>query len=261
MTAKLIKHEYLRTRGIVSLILGIALVAGLGGILLAWLNIPMISQFGMVLTVLSIVLVIPAVQLFLGLNYWLTSYRDQGYFTQMLPVRGATIYRAKLAWGMLVTIAALAVAAVNFFLALFVLDLSSIVGQIWQRATESLTLWAWVAIIALAVSYLFYLLISLYFMATIGSLEPLNRWGIGGPIVVGIITYTVIQILTLLCILLIPLGAAIKDATVELQFYSLGSLFTSVDFAPVGWIPLMIIVPIVMSVWTAISWNKGASLN
>ena len=106
MTTTLLKHEWLRTRGALGMYFGITVLVGLLGSLLGASGWSVLSVLGLLLAFLAVLVLVPGVQLLLVADYWRSGYGRTGYFTQSIPVRGATIFRAKLLWAVLVSLAA-----------------------------------------------------------------------------------------------------------------------------------------------------------
>src|SRR5699024_4791778 len=106
-TTTLLKHEWLRTRGPLATLFGLIALVGVLGSLLGASGWPLSSALGLAAGMLAAVVAVPAVQLALAADYWRSGYGRTGYFTHSIPVRGARIFRAKLAWTMLASLAAI----------------------------------------------------------------------------------------------------------------------------------------------------------
>lgn len=262
MTSKLMKHEYLRTRSVILIIWAACAAIALVGSLMVLLNVPGVSALGIFFGVLAIVALLPGTQLYLGIEYWLTSYRRQGYFTQTLPIPGQRIYRAKLLWGALVSVASLVLTLLLAWIMTAVTRTLDTVINTFRTAFQSIPWWMLVMLALVLVTYLFNLLITLYFGASLGSVEPLNRWGIGGPVLVIAAVYFTTQILTVVTTFAIPLAAGMGPDGAQLQTFSLTDLFTveQANYVPIGSFPVILLLPLVMIWWTARCWKKGASL-
>src|SRR5699024_8617700 len=111
MTTTLLKHEWLRTRGVLGMFFGVVVLVGILGSLLAVTGWAVLSLLGLLLGVLAVLVIVPGVQLLLAADYWRSGYGRTGYFTQSIPVRGSTIFWAKLVWAVLVSLAAVVVTA------------------------------------------------------------------------------------------------------------------------------------------------------
>src|SRR5699024_35743 len=112
MTTTLLKHEWLRTRGTLGMLFGILALVVILGALLAATGWPLLSELGVLLAMLGLFVLVPAAQLLLTADYWRSGYGRTGYFTHSIPARGATIFRAKLAWAIIASFAALVLTVV-----------------------------------------------------------------------------------------------------------------------------------------------------
>lgn len=112
MTTTLLKHEWLRTRGTLGMLFGILALVVILGALLAATGWPLLSELGVLLAMLGLFVLVPATQLLLTADYWRSGYGRTGYFTHSIPARGATIFRAKLAWAIIASFAALVLTVV-----------------------------------------------------------------------------------------------------------------------------------------------------
>lgn len=271
MTAKLLKHEYLRTRKpIVGAWLGAACLI-LVGCLMAWTGWIGLSTLGFMMVILAVFVLMPAVQLYLGIDYWTSSYRRTGYFTQSLPIKGATIFWVKLLWATIVSVATFLVTSL---LALFAFPVISrimggesvngwaLLGQVWQRLAELMPWWAIILAVLFGFVLLMTLVVQLFFVASIGSKEPMNRWGIGGPILVMVVLYFAQQFINFIAIIAIPIGLEMDPLgfvnTSFLQALMADSEMLNV--MPFGFVPVMVIIPALLLWRTVVSWRKKVAL-
>lgn len=124
---------------------------------------------------------------------------------------------------------------------------------------------AWLIVVAVLVIVLFYLgwSIQLFFAASRGSDEPLNRHGAGGPALVFVVLYVVAQALSMVGMLALPLAI---DPTAEgdLGIIAIDAV-ASMGASDTGYMPLGFILPMALiaayCLWrTARSWNRRVSL-
>ena len=87
----LLKHEFLRTKGMLAVVAGAAFLLALAGTLLAATGVPVLASVGLVVALAAVLGLVPAAQLALAVAYWRSSYGRTGYLTQTLPVRGSTV--------------------------------------------------------------------------------------------------------------------------------------------------------------------------
>ena len=270
MITTLMKHEWLRTRGLLGTIGAIVLVLVAAGTALTATGWPGISLIGMLMVVVPLVALVPAAQIALTIHYWQSSYSRTGYFTQSLPVRGPTIYAAKLLWALLISFAGL-LASVGLLLAAWPVlagqlgaerNPFSIIQQMWSSGAAVASTPLLLAGIALFVGMLLVWPIQYFFAASVGSETPLNRLGLGGPVVVFLGLYLASQVLTFLGIAALPWGIGMTDGQLGVVQWSVfaemaaGSASTN-DIMPIGFVPVILLVCLVRSVH---SWRSKVSL-
>ncbi len=271
MVGTLITHEYLRTRSWLAVVFGVATLLTVMGTLMAYTPWAFIQILGFVLSFVAVAAFLFVVQLGLAYDYWRSSYSKTGYFTQSLPVKGSTVYGAKLLWGSIVTMVAL---IWNMVMAVPVVfggaqalgegttwaELMRGLGAMWEAAP----LWWWVVIAVLCVALAVSGLAQYYFAASMGSEARMNRLGIGGPIIVWFLLYVVMQILLVVGIVAVPLGLGEGTdgnlAVMSANFLEMMMVNESPDILPLGFFPVLIIVSAVLIWRTVVSWNRKVSL-
>lgn len=273
MTATLLKHEWLRTRSMLGAIAGIAVVLAALGSLLAATRWPLISTIGAYAVTVTIAGLVPAVQLALAADYWRSSYGRTGYFTQTLPVSGPTIFRAKLLWAWTATLGAIVAVLVLGALAwpgtargMGHAELNPFVAfaDFWSGILETAAVWQVIVglIIALALGVLIWP-VQYYFAVSIGSEEPLNRLGAGGPVLMWLAVYVAAQVVALAGLLVVPLGIGATDGGLGIVGYAPLSELTSgnpEDVMPLGIIPALALVAALCLWRTVCSWRSRVSL-
>ncbi|MDN5763525.1 MAG: hypothetical protein L0H41_14580 [Microlunatus sp.] len=271
MVGTLIKHEFLRTRRWLGVVFGIVTLVTLVGALTAWTGWPLISQLGVGLSFIGVGAFLMIVQVGLAWDYWRSSYSKTGYFTQSLPVKGATIYWSKLLWGCAVTMAAIVwnlVLALVAYLgtagSLGVADplrqLRETLGLIFDVASPLTVLGIAVGIVILFLGGL----AQYYFAASIGSESRMNRLGIGGPVLVWLGLYMVMQVLLFLGIIAVPVALGIGPdgglAVVSMNFLEAMVHNQNADAMPLGFVPVLPLVTAALIWRTVVSWNAKVSL-
>lgn len=271
MVATLIKHEAIRTKTLLAVIFAAATLATLFGALTTAVGLPVISNFGVLLAFGGAIALVPAVQLALGIDYWRTGYRRIGYFTQTLPVSGQAIYWSKLAWAVIAVIAAAVWALVLGAIAFMgtAVQAGNTPFSVFTRAADVVTSaagvapwWVWVAAVPLAVVMLVYTVLQYFFAASIGSEKPLNSLGIGGPIIVWFALYIALEIIMVASVLL-PVGITADGGT--LNFTSINYLQAmlhdnNIESMPIGYLPALVIVGVLLVWRSVVSWKKKVSL-
>lgn len=271
MVRTLIKHEVLRTKGLLATIFGAALLLAVVGALTAATQWPLVAQFGLIVGMVGTAGILPAAQLGLAIEYWTSGYRRVGYFTQTLPVKGSTIYGARLLWGLVVVIAALLWAGllgiITFMgsaasLGRAPLDVFGIIADTAAGIAAVMPWWGWIVSPLLVVLFLMFNLLQYYFAASIGSERRFNSMGIGGPILVWLLLYVVAQVV-ILAFMLLPVGIGVEGGSVALVTENYVAMMLA-DDAP-GSVPAGIVLGFVtmavLLVWrTAISWDRKVTL-
>jgi hypothetical protein len=268
---RLLKHEFVRTWPMLGLAGGVAVLVALAGALLGATGWPVLATFGTVLTVMAAFALVPVVQILLAVQYWQSSYGRTGYLTQTLPLKGATIYWAKMLWAWLVSIVGTAV-SVGIGLGASRLtalgDAGPLVVEVslreaWNQLQEVAPGWGTVALVA---AFLMMILIwptQYFFAASIGSQAPMNRLGAGGPVLVWLGLYVVVQVLTFVSFAAVPLAVGMQDGTlafVRFDVFAEMAAGTSPQVMPVGFVPALLLVAGACLVWTVHSWKRRVSL-
>ena len=273
MTATLLKHEWLRTRGLLGALAGIGLLVTALGMALGASGWPGLSQLGLVIGAVAIAAFAPGLQLVLAADYYRSSYARTGYFTHSLPIRGGRIYAAKLTWATVVTIAALLVtvvlAGIFWQVAATTLELErdvlTVVADLWETlsAVASPGMLA-IGVLAFLAMYLMWP-IQYFFAVSIGAERPLSGWGLGGPVLAFVVLYLVGQVLSLAGMFVFPIGIGTVDGSLGVTSYSLieqmrlGETRTT-DIMPIGFLPALLLLTAVCLWRTVRSWNHKISL-
>lgn len=274
MMTILLTHEWKRTRSLLLAATGIAALVTAVGSLVSATGWPVVSFLGSLLAIVVTALYVPAIQVLLAVDYWLSSYSRTGYFTQTLPVRGGTIFGAKLLYCLAVTVVGL---LITLMLAAIAWTGQAVMagesanpfaaaGRIWSQIVDV----ASPGVIALAIVLLLFSygawLVQMLFAASIGSESRFNRMGLAGPVVVFIGVYVVLQVLLFVSILVVPLGIGpVADGLGITRIDLLGEVLTDPassggDVMPLGFIPPLVVVTGYCLWRTVRSWNRKVSL-
>lgn len=270
----LLKHEFLRTRNMLALVAGVAVLVALAGTLLAATGWPGLTPLGLAAGVAAVVGLVPATQLALAVAYWRSSYGRTGYLTQTLPVKSSTIYWAKMLWAWLVSLVG---AAISLGIALAASPLVARGAGAEPGSVLSSLREGWAALydvagaggVAAAIAALVLLILvwptQYFFAASIGSQAPLNRMGVGGPVVVWLGLYVATQVLTFASFAAVPLAVGMDGGRLALVRFNLFEEMTvgvnaSADVMPVGFFPALLLVTVVCLGWSVRSWNRRVSL-
>ena len=273
MIQTLMKHEWLRTRGVLATIGGIALLLVAAGTALTATGWPGISLVGMLMVVVALVALVPALQIALTIHFWQSSFSRTGYFTQSLPVRGSTIFAAKLLWALLISLAGLLVTVGLLLAAWPVLagrlgadrNPFTLIGQMWSSGASVASTPLLVAGIVMFVAMILVWPIQYFFAASVGSETPLNRLGLGGPVVVFLGLYLASQVLIFVGIAALPWGIGLADGQLGVVRWSVLSEMTvgadsRNDIMPIGFLPVILLVSLGCLLRTVHSWRSRVSL-
>ncbi|WP_125106876.1 hypothetical protein [Gulosibacter massiliensis] len=273
MIATLLKHEFLRTRTLLGLLFGGGLAIVSLSTLFALMKWPVLSELGVALGLVITFVMLPATQIALAVDYWRSSYRQQGYFTQSIPVKGSTIFWSKTLWTWLASLVAMTVTVISA--AIFWTAFGPMVGFSGNPFTalgDALHFVAQYAstgmVVGLLIAFVLQMLVwpvQYFFCVSIGSEAPLNRLGKGGPIVTLIAFYLVTQFITTLFIMFMPIGLGIEGGS--LAFVDFDTNFLDAfagngndDVMPLGFVPALAIIAAVCLWRTHYSWNHKVSL-
>lgn len=271
MNTTLLKHEWLRTRGTLGTVVGIVVLITVLAGLLALTDWPLISDVGLVLGIAAILLLAPGLQLILVADYWRSSYGRTGYFTQSLPVRGSTIYTAKLIWALLVTLAALVVTLA--LIAVLWIPMAESMGANpnpflalrdgWVFASEVAPTWMIIGGILLFLAMYLIWPIQYYFSVSVGHEAPMHRFGVGGPILIFVLVYVAVQVAYTVGSLALPFGVGLQEGQlgiVSSNFLTDLTAGSPSEVMPLGFLPPMLLI-VGICLWrTMRSWNRKVSL-
>lgn len=273
MIRTLLKHEAIRTRGMLLAIGGVAAAMGAVGAILGWTGWPVIAHFGMFIGFAGAIALVPALQLAQGIDYWRSSYGRVGYFTQTLPVRGSRTYWAKLLWALVVLLLAVVLAIGIGFVALLGsagplgIDagaLPSMIVDFFADVIATAPWWVVAGVPLLLLAMLALNTVMLFCAASVGSEQRMHPLGWGGPVLVWIALYIAMQVAMFVMILAVPFGLTIDDAggfgVVGVDLLGAMVRGTGVQLVPLGFVPaLLLIIPPML--WrTARSWERKVSL-
>ncbi|HIZ37006.1 MAG TPA: hypothetical protein H9815_14630 [Candidatus Ruania gallistercoris] len=270
----LLKHEFLRTKGMLAVVAGAAFLLALAGTLLAATGVPVLASVGLVVALAAVLGLVPAAQLALAVAYWRSSYGRTGYLTQTLPVRGSTIFWAKTIWAWMVSLvgAGLSVAMVLAAAPLVTRGIGAEPGSVlttlqegWATLNEVTGTWGVVAALAAMALMILIWPTHYFFAASIGSQAPLNRMGVAGPVVVWLGLYVATQVVTFGSFAAIPVAVGMTGDQLGFVRFQLfeemtAGVNTSAEVMPVGFLPALLLVTVVCLVWSVRSWNRRVSL-
>lgn len=273
MMITLMKHEWLRTRSLIGAVLALATLVTILSALLTATGWPVLSSLALGVGAVTLVILAPAVQIALTADYWRSSYGHTGYFTHAIPVRGSTIYAAKLLWVLVMTVAALV--ATGLLAAVFWLGAArpleadpnffAVVGDLLRPVLHSAPVGLLIVGLVLFIGSYFIWPIQYYFSISLGSEQGLNRLGFGGPVLVFMGLYLVSQVLALVGMLAIPFGLNLQEGDLGIVRFNLLSelttgVTTSTEMMPLGFLPALLLLAGACLWRTVHSWNRRVAL-
>ncbi|HLS26919.1 MAG TPA: hypothetical protein VK063_13735 [Beutenbergiaceae bacterium] len=269
----LLKHEALRTRGMLGIGAGLLALLVLLGTVLSATRWPILAPLGIVFGAVALGVLAPVLQLLLTADYYRSSYSRTGYFTHALPIRGGKIYAAKVIWASIVTIAAL---AVSLLLAgIYWVGLATFLGADRNPFTAAAGLWDSITAVTstgLLISGAVFILamylvwpVQYFFAVSRGSEMPLNRWGVGGPVLIFVILYVASQLAGMIGLFVLPFGLAMQDGSLGFVPYSLLDDLRlggggAEEIMPLGFLPALLLLSVYCLWRTVRSWNRKVSL-
>lgn len=211
MIGTLFAQEFRTSRRTLLPAVGIMLVAILVCFGAAALRVPFVDGFAFGLGIGVTLVFTPVVLAVLVANYWRTMYGAEGYFTMTLPVRGRTLYAAKVLHGLVVSLAALAITLGGLVLAAIAFALMKGQGALDFLREALATLdprMGWFVGGALVLQLVFSVIAGATMMS-VGAEGRFSHLGFGAPVIGTIILYFVMQLVNLAALLFIPLGVRV----------------------------------------------------
>lgn len=273
-TMTLLKHEWLRTRGQLGTLVGTIALIGVLGSLLGAAGWPLLSELGLAAGMLAAVVAVPAVQLALTADYWRSSYGRTGYFTHSIPVRGSRVFWAKLAWAMLASLAAIVLTLVLALLAWWANSRRSggtspsfsLLSDAWATVTSVTPGWMIVAGLALMLAWVLVWPVYYYFSVSVGHEWRLAGLGAGGPVVVFVLVYLATQAVSVLGMIVLPIGVGEADGETlgfvrfDLLSEMAAGASASNNVVPIGFVVSLAVLAAFCLWRTARSWDRKVDL-
>lgn len=272
MTTTLLKHEWLRTRGALGMFFGVVVLVGILGSLLGVTGWAVLSMLGLLLGVLAVLAVVPGVQLLLAADYWRSGYGRTGYFTQSIPVRGSTIFWAKLLWAVVVTVVAMVLTLALGWLVWWAVAVNGdftrptpeVIGSVVEALFDVAPVWMIIAGAVLVPVWVMTASVYYYFSVSVGHESRLASLGIGGPIVVFVVLYVCTQILSLLAMVVIPFGLGSDGERVAVVPFNLLEEMSTASgtgsVMPLGFVVMLLLLAVFCLWRTVRSWNHKVAL-
>lgn len=208
MIGTLIAQDFRATRKSLFAVIGIALLVIVLSLTLTALRVPVIGGIGLVVGIIAAVALSLVVLGLLVESYWRTMYGAEGYFTMTIPVRGRTLFLAKVLYGLMVSIAAAALSAAGLVAAAVAFALSQGLEpfDFLRTGLGMVEPWmAWFAAAALLLQIIFLVVVGAGIMS-VGAQGRYNHLGFGAPLLGAVIVYLVMQAVTFAAIMFVPVG-------------------------------------------------------
>lgn len=208
MIAALIAQDLRATRKTLGTTIGIALLVSAVSLTLTALRVPVLGSIGLVVAIIAGAGLSVAVLGVLVEHYWRTMYGREGYFTMTIPVRGRTLFTAKVLFGLAAAIVAVVVTTAVLLGAAVALAIADRVEPFEYLRTSfgMVEPWiAWFAVAALLLQVVYLVIVGASVMS-IGAQARFNHLGFGAPVLGSVIVYLVMQVVTFVGIMFVPLG-------------------------------------------------------
>lgn len=215
MFATLFKEELISKGRTYLQTFAVLTVAGLGtsaiGVVPALLGADVLTAVPFVAGVVAFLIAVPIVVVSELVGYWQSMYGQRGYLTMTVPARGREVFAAKVAFSTAATLASVVVAGVGVT--------ACVAVRAWARGVEARSLLApltavadavgagflWGFVVFLVLQLLSWVVITEAVMS-IGAQARWNRMGAGAPIIGVLLVYLIGQVLTVLAIIVVPVG-------------------------------------------------------
>lgn len=211
MYATLVGQEFRSHGRACAVITGLDLLTGLLLTGLGMLPVPVLGELCARLGLLVLGALPVIVLVYLAVVYWQTMYGQRGYFTFSLPVRGRVVFWAKVTHGSCWLLMSSAVMIIALALHVWLLSipegkrLGDLVDVLrgYYDAIDARFLWA---MVALALVSALCIVIECAGVMSVGARSRWAHLGIGAPIIGLVLLEVVSQALSLVLMLVVPVG-------------------------------------------------------
>ncbi|WP_316670306.1 hypothetical protein [uncultured Propionibacterium sp.] len=203
-------------------IIGLGVLTGLLFTGLGMLPVPILGAFSAQLAMLVFGALPVVVLVYLGVAYWRTMYGRRGYLTFALPVRGRTIFAAKLVHGCIWAGICAAVAVLGLVFRAWMItvpgggSLGDLLDRIseYSRAIGARMFWG---LIVLSVVSAICTIVECAAVLSIGAQSRWNHLGFGAPVIGFVLLEVVNQVLAVIAMFVIPIGVDLSDQRIVVQ--------------------------------------------
>ncbi|MBO9625933.1 MAG: hypothetical protein J7484_06125 [Microbacterium sp.] len=211
MIGALIAQDFRATRKSLFAVVGITLLVTAVSLTLTALRVPVIGGIGLVVGIIAALALTLIVLGLLIENYWRTMYGREGYFTMTIPVRGRTLFLAKVLYGLVIAVAGAALSAIGLIGAAIAFALSQGLEpfDFLRTGLGMVEPWmAWFAAAALLLQIVYLVVVGAGVMS-IGAQARYNHLGFGAPLLGAVIVYLVMQVITFAAVMVVPFGVVL----------------------------------------------------
>ena len=249
--------------------LGMALAVYVGGVALVLIRVPLLAELGRVAAVGACLLLAIGVPVHLLLRYYASMYGREGYLTQAVPAKHTTLYAAKFTWAFGTWAVALILTATLVYGLAVAQTIASggTASDAWDAVTSSLANANRTAVVLGAAWFIIGLLTYVAqfgWVVTFGMEDRFRSLGLGGPVIMWLASYLILQVLMLATMMLIPLGVTLdfSELVFETFLTQLPAAMAGTDptFIPLGWLPVILATLPIYVLWTLRSLKNHTSL-
>lgn len=229
MFGKLVKHEFRATRRVIPFVFMLTVFIALMMTLSVALNLEAVVGITMGLLIIMIIAEVIITYVLIVWRYYKTMCGNEAYLSYTLPVKPQMLMWSKF----LVSFVWAAISYLVFAVCMIPLiiifakgtgtttaDIFDQMKVFWEmiglRGHEAAVIGTMIGLFVLSILFG---LTQIFFSVSLGSTSKLHKYGIGGPILVYVILYFVLQIVSLIAMTLIPLAVEMKATEAgELSF-------------------------------------------
>ncbi len=230
MLGKLFKHEFKQTSRVIPLLYIILVLCSLTFIVGYKTNINWLIGIGIMLCIFSAIAVIAATFIVIIVRFYKSMFLNEGYLTYTLPVKPSANLFPKFTVALFWIFSSIIVILGVFLLVLFSLGvfntdfMKTIYNNIFKYdyVVKMLILTA----VMMVIQTIFFLM-QVFFAMSLGNTPAFHKLSIGGPILIYIVMYFIIQLINLVLTLFIPIGVSIGPGGFSFVFENMLTSFTA----------------------------------
>jgi len=229
MFGKLVKHEFRATRRIIPFVFLVTVILAVTMALSIILHLEALIGISLGLLIMMMIAQIVVTFVLVIWRYYKTMCGNEAYLSFTLPIKPQLLLWSKL-------LVSFVWVALSFFVllgvvVLIIVSYAKSTGTPLSEITEQIKFFwnlfglagneavAIPVIIAMLIMSALYGLVQMFFSVSLGSTSKLHKYGIGGPVLIYVILYFVLQIVSVIFMGLIPLAVEFSQgATGSMTF-------------------------------------------